>query len=94
MQPLGPYVVLFLLPVMIGIAAALCVRDTRKASLAATLGTILAVYVCLQAGDPEGTWNWLAALLVLPMPVAFALVAVVLRHGRAQTRRRHARSGR
>ena len=87
MQPL---VVLVLLPVLIGIAAELLFRDARKASCAAALCVALVVYLCLRAGDPGGTWNWLAAVLVMPLPIALALAAVVLLYGRAHGRRRHA----
>jgi len=86
-----PFVVLFLLPVMIGIVSELCLRDTRNASLVATLGSVLAVYLCLELRNPGGTWNWLAALLVLPLPIAFALSAVFICYGRAQGRARHGR---
>jgi len=51
----------------------------------------LVVVTSLQAGDPDGTWNWLAALLVLPLPIALALAAVVLYDGRSQVRRGHRR---
>jgi len=89
MQPL---LVLILLPVLIGIAAELLFRDARKASLTAMLGVGVVVGLWLQAGDPSGTWNWLAALLVMPLPIAFALIAVVLCYGRSQVRRGHHRS--
>jgi hypothetical protein len=89
MQPLF---VLVLLPVLIGVASELLFRDARKASLTAMLGVALVVCLWLQAGDPNGTWNWLAALLVMPLPIAFALIAVVLCYGRSQVRRGHHRS--
>ena len=88
MQPL---LVLILLPVLIGVASDLIFRDARKASCAAMLGAMIAVLACVQAGDPGGGWNWLAALLVMPLPIALALAAVVLYDGRSQVRRRHGR---
>ena len=91
MRQLEPLVVLFLLPVLIGIASELYFRDTRHASLVAMLGATVAVYLCLEVRDPGGTWNGLAAFLVLPLPVAFALAAVLICYGRIQTRRRHGR---
>jgi hypothetical protein len=86
-----PLLVLVLLPVLIGIAAELLFRDARNASCAATVGVALVVYLCLRAGDPGGTWNWLAAMLVMPLPIALALAAVVLLYGRSQVRRRRDR---
>jgi len=89
--PMQPLLVLVLLPVLIGVVSELVFRDARKASCAAMLGAALAVFLCLQAGDPDGTWNWLAALLVMPLPIAVALAAVVLYDGRSQVRRRRGR---
>jgi hypothetical protein len=86
-----PLAVLFAFPVLIGIAAQLLFGDARKAACAATLGTTLVVAGCLAAGDPGGTWNWLATLLVLPLPIALSLAAVVLCHGRSHVRHKHHR---
>ncbi len=83
-----PLLVLFVLPVLIGLVSEWIFRDTRQASVAATVGCVLFVYVCLKALDPDGTWNWLAALLVLPLPIAFALAAVIACWGRSPARRR------
>jgi hypothetical protein len=93
MQHLEPLVVLFLLPVSIGIASGLCLRTPKNAALVATLGSALAVYLCLEVRDPTGTWTWLAAFLVLPLPIAFALAAVLICCGRTHARRRHGRHG-
>jgi hypothetical protein len=87
MRSLEPIVVLFLLPVLIGIGAELLWRDSKNASLTATLATAFAVFACLQVRIPEETWNWLAAFLVLPLPVAFALATVFICQGRVHTRR-------
>ena len=91
MRHLEPWVVLFLLPLLIGIGSELWLRNARRATLVATLGAIVAVVLCLELRDPGGTWNALAAFLVLPLPIAFALAAVLVCHGRA--RRRHPRAG-
>ena len=91
MRHLEPWVVLFLLPLLIGIGSELWLRNARRATLVATLGAIGAVVLCLELRDPDGTWNALAAFLVLPLPIAFALAAVLVCHGRA--RRRHHRAG-
>jgi len=93
MRHLAPLLVLFLLPVLIGIGAELWLREVKPASLAATLGSALVVYLCLAAGAPDATWNWLAALLVLPVPIAFALAAVFICYGRTHARRRHGGRG-
>ena len=86
-----PLLILFLLPALIGIVSEWVFCDTKNASVAAMIGSALLVYLCLMVLDPGGTWNWLAALLVLPLPIAFALTAVVIFDGRSQARRRHHR---
>ena len=84
-----PFVVFFLLPVLFGIGAELLLRDTRQASLLAGFASTILVYVCLELRDPEGTWNWLAALLVAPLVIAFALSAVLICYGRIDARKHH-----
>jgi hypothetical protein len=84
-----PFVVFFLLPVLFGIGAELLLRDTRQASLLAGLASTLLVFVCLELRDPEGTWNWLAALLVAPLVIAFSLSAVFICYGRTDARKHH-----
>lgn len=88
-----PLVVLFVLPVLIGIASAVLFRDTTKSSCVATFASPLVVFVCLSSFDPDGSWNWLAALLVAPLAIAFALAAVMLYYGRSQVRERERRNG-
>ena len=83
--------VLVVFPVLIGIASQLMLRDARRSALTATVAAALLVAGCLMAGDPRGTWTWLATLLVLPLPIAFALAAVLLCHGRSQVRHKHHR---
>ena len=84
-----PFTILLLLPVLIGIVSYLVFRDVRHAASAAIAGAALAVYGALYTLDPGGGYNWLAGLLVLPLPAALALGAVVLLHGRLHRRRRH-----
>jgi hypothetical protein len=79
MQPL---VVLLVLPIAVGIVAALCFPDAKSASLVATLASVLAV--CLSVGLLGGMdrWSWLAAFMVSPLTVAFTVAAVVVCQGR------------
>jgi low affinity Fe/Cu permease len=51
------------------------------------------VYFCFKALDPDGTWSWLAALLVSPLVMAMALVTVLLWFGRSRVRKRSSRNG-
>ncbi len=88
-----PLVVLFVLPVLIGIASVALFHDTTRASCAATFASPLVVFGCLVTLDPDGTWNWLAALLVAPLAIAFALAAVMLSYGRSPVRKRHRENG-
>lgn len=82
-----PFVVFFLLPVLFGIVSALLLRETKYASLAAGIASTLLVYVCLELRDPEGTWNWLATLLIAPLVIAFSLTAVLICQGRFHGRK-------
>jgi len=70
------FVVLFVLPVLIGVASERLFRDTTRATLAATLAAPSVMYLCLNVFDPAGTWNWLATLLVSPLVIALALASV------------------
>jgi len=82
-----PFFVFFLLPVAFGVAAELLLRDTKHASLLAGILSTLVVYFILDIRDPEGTWNWLATLLVAPLVIAFALTAVFVCYGRTHDRK-------
>jgi hypothetical protein len=82
------FVVLFVLPVLIGIASERLFRDTTRATLAATLAAPAVMYLCLHVFDPTGTWNWLATLLVSPLVIALALASVLFCFGRPPKRRR------
>ncbi|NDP42692.1 MAG: hypothetical protein GZ089_08250 [Aromatoleum sp.] len=85
---MAPFVVLMVLPVLIGVISELHFRDTKNASLAAAVGSVLNVCLFVQILAPEGSWSWLAALLVSPLPVAFAVAAVFICHGRSNRHRR------
>lgn len=86
MQPLA---VLVVLPVAIGMAAALALRDVVRASLVAAIASAFAVYVCLTRLDPGGQWNELASFLVSPLAIAFTLATVLGCFGIKEGRRRH-----
>lgn len=86
-------VVLFVLPVLIGVASVALFRDSSRASCVATVVAPLAVFCCLNSLDPDGRWNWLATLLVSPLAIAFALAAMMIRYGRSQVRKRHPGNG-
>lgn len=83
-----PLVILFVSPVLIGIASEVFFHDAKKASFAAALGSAVFACSCVQVLDRDGTWTWFAALLVSPLPIAFALTTVLLWYGRSQ-RPRH-----
>lgn len=87
------FAVLFLLPIAIGLAAERIFRDTRNASLLATLATPAAIYCCIELLDPEGTWNGLATFLFAPLAIALALATVLIAVGHAQARATAARRG-
>lgn len=82
-----PFFFFFLLPVVFGIVSELLLRDTKQASLLAAIVSTLVVYLILEVRDPDGTWNWLATLLIAPLVIAFALTAVFVCYGRTHDRR-------
>jgi uncharacterized membrane protein len=86
MQPLA---VLVVLPVVIGVAAAVALREVSRASLVAAIVSALAVYICLARLDPGGQWIELASFLVSPLAIAFSLAAVLGCFGAREGRRRH-----
>lgn len=88
-----PFVVLILLPVAIGALAEAAFRDAKRASLAAALGSALAVGIAVQALDRNESWSWVAAALVSPLPVAFAVGTALFWYGRTTARRRTRRHG-
>ena len=80
-------VLLLVLPVLIGFASEMIFRDAKRASFAAALGSGIVVVLGVVVLDPAGTWNWIAALLVSPLSMAFAVVTVLFCYGRLQMRR-------
>jgi membrane protein DedA with SNARE-associated domain len=83
-----PLLILVLLPVLMGVVSNTFFRHIRSAALAATIGAPIVVYLCFKALDPDGTWSWLAALLVAPLVISMALVTVLLWFGRSRARKR------
>ncbi|HXR56199.1 MAG TPA: hypothetical protein VN858_05315 [Casimicrobiaceae bacterium] len=82
-----PFAVLIVLPLVVGAVAERMFRDTSRASLAGALVSSLSVYACLHHLDPTGAWNGLAAFLVAPLAIAFALASVLLCFGHFEGRR-------
>jgi hypothetical protein len=81
-----PLLILVLLPVLIGVVSNTLFRAIRSATLAATIGAPVVVLICLRLLDPDGTWSWLAALLVSPLVISMALVTVLVWFGRHRKR--------
>jgi hypothetical protein len=88
-----PLLILIFLPVLIGVVANTLFHAVRSATFAATIGAPIVVYFCLRALDSDGTWSWLAALLVSPLVIAMALVTVLLWYGRSRVRKRGSWNG-
>lgn len=80
-------VFLLVLPVLIGFVSEMVFRDAKRASFAAAVGSALAVFLGVIVLDPAGTWSWIAALLVSPLPIALGVVTVLYCYGRLQMRR-------
>src|SRR5947209_7422404 len=73
-----PLAILVLLPVLIGVVSERLFAETTLAALVAAIATALLVYVSLHVLAPDESWGGVAALLVSPLPIAFALGAVVV----------------
>jgi uncharacterized membrane protein len=82
-----PLLILFALPVLVGILGEILFRDARKGSLTAAIGAIAATFVFVQLLEPSETWNWIAALLVSPLPMAIAVAVAMYVHGRKRSPR-------
>jgi hypothetical protein len=80
-------VILFVLPLIVGVASQLTFRDAKRASLAAVVGTLVAIALCVDVLDSSGRWSWLAGLMVSPLPIAVAVAAVLVCHGRLEGHR-------
>ncbi len=81
------FLFLLVLPVLIGFASEMVFRDARRASFAAAVGSALVVFLGVFVFDPAGAWNWIAALLVSPLPIALGVVTVLYCYGRLQMRK-------
>lgn len=77
-----PLVILVVLPAAIGVAAEVTFRNPRKASLVALVASLVLTAGFVQWMDPGAAWNWLAALMVCPLPIAIAVAASLLWFGR------------
>jgi len=86
-----PIAVLIVLPIVIGIVSELIFRDTTHATLAAAIGTAIALVVSMRLLAPSEWWTWLAVLLVSPLAIASALATVLIVYGRSQAHRRRKR---
>jgi hypothetical protein len=80
-------VFLLVLPVLIGVVSEMVFRDAKRASFAAGVGSALVVFLGVILLDPAGTWSWIAALLVSPLPIALGVVTVLYCYGRLQMRK-------
>ena len=85
MQPL---IVLVLMPVVVGVVAAVALRELRRASLGAAIVSTAILYACLAWLNRGGTWTLAATLLVCPLTLAFSLAAVVTVFGHGHLHRR------
>jgi hypothetical protein len=88
-----PILILVFLPVLVGVVANTLPGTIRSAALVAAIGSPVVVFICLRLLDPDGTWSWLAALLVAPLVMAMALVTVLLWFGRSRARKRSSWNG-
>ena len=86
-----PLLVLVIMPVAVGTAAALVLEETRHASLAAAVVSTAILYGALSTLNPSGEWTLVATFLVSPLTLAFALAAVLVTkgHGEGHHRRTH-----
>jgi hypothetical protein len=90
---MSPLLVLVVFPILVGVAAEYVFRDARRATLAAAVGAAAVTCLSIQFLDSTATWSWLAALLVSPLPIAFAVASAIFwyghLHGRRPRRRHH-----
>jgi hypothetical protein len=77
-----PFLILIAFPGLLGILAEIAFRDARKASLAAVSGTVAMTLASVQLLEPGAAWNWIAALLVSPLPIAISVAFAMFWHGR------------
>ncbi|MBS0319745.1 MAG: hypothetical protein JSR18_04325 [Proteobacteria bacterium] len=79
------------LPALVGFAAEATFRDTRRASLAAVLGAAVVTCGAVQILEPAAAWNWLAALMVSPLPIAISIAVAMFWYDRFGKPRRRSR---
>jgi cytochrome bd-type quinol oxidase subunit 2 len=77
-----PFLILIAFPGLLGILAEIAFRNARKASLAAVIGTVAMTLASVQVLEPGAAWNWVAALLVSPLPIAISVAFAMFWHGR------------
>ena len=76
--------ILFLavVPVLIGGAAWLSAREPKAGSLGAAIATTLFLFIAAHVEGADMALGWVATLLVLPLPIAFAVATVAFLSGR------------
>jgi hypothetical protein len=77
-----PLLILFAFPVLVGILGETLFRDARKGSLTAAISAIGVTFASVQILEPREAWNWIAVLLVSPLPIAIAVAVAMFWHGR------------
>ncbi len=76
------FLVLIALPALVGFVAEVTFRDTRRASLAALVGAAVVTCGAIQWLEPQAAWNWLAALMVSPLPIAISIAVAMFAYDR------------
>lgn len=84
------FVVLVILPVLVGVAAEALFREPRRASLAAVIATAVVTCLAVLILDRGDSWSWIAGLMVLPLSIALAVAATLVCDGRLHMPPRHA----
>ena len=94
MQPL---LILFVFPVLVGIAAGslMCkARDVSNALLVAALASIVVTCIAVQMLEIHALWHWIAALLVCLLPVSISVAVALFWYGHLSAPRHHGRGHR
>ncbi len=85
-----PILILFVFPVLVGIAAGSVMRDARNALLVAASGSIVVTCIAVQMLEIHALWHWIAALLVCLLPVSISVAVALFWYGHLSAPRRHA----
>jgi hypothetical protein len=85
-----PALVLVIFPVLVGILAEAIFRDARRSSFAAVAGSAAMTLLAVLVLDTGSAWNWLAAIMVLPIPISIAVSVAQFCYGRLGRSPRHA----